>query len=125
MTTPVGRDIRKSFPTMGDAVVDLLLVRVGLVIGLADALGNDLGIAPSVTQILAVGTLHTSSVLQQLTTEGTAHDVVELLINEFMALLLGNNLLLLPNGTLAIKSSIVHAAAARVFDCKRNKKRSV
>ena len=116
MTTPVGRDIGESFPTMRNAVVDLFLVRICFVVGLANALGDDLGIASPVTQVLAVSTLHTGGVLQQLPAQGTAHNVVELLIDEFVALLLRDNFLLLTDGTLTIKPNVVHAAVTGVFN---------
>lgn len=42
MTTPIGRDIGESLEAMRDTVVDLLLVGVRFVVGLADTLGDDL-----------------------------------------------------------------------------------
>ena len=62
MATPISRDVGKSFETMRDTVVDLLLVGIGLVVGLADTFGDDLGIALAMTGILAIGTLHAGSI---------------------------------------------------------------
>lgn len=63
MTTPVGRDVGKSFEPMGDTMIDLFFVGVGLVVGFADTLGDDLLITFAVTSVLAVSTLHTGRIL--------------------------------------------------------------
>jgi flagellar basal body P-ring protein FlgI len=68
MATPIGRKVREAFETMGNAVVDLLLVGIGLVVGLADTLGDDLGVTFTVASILAVRTLHTCGVLEEVST---------------------------------------------------------
>lgn len=45
VTAPVGAHVRERLEPVGNPVVDLLLVRIGLGVGLADALGDDLGVA--------------------------------------------------------------------------------
>ena len=42
MAAPIGRKVGKSFEAMRNTVVDLLLVGVGFVVGLADTLGDNL-----------------------------------------------------------------------------------
>ena len=87
-------------------MVDFLLVRVGLVIRLADTLGDDLGIALAMASILAVGTLHSCSILQKVAAQSTAHDVVELLGDELVTLLLVYLFLLLSDGTLTVETDV-------------------
>lgn len=99
-------------------MVNLLLVGIGLVVRLANTLGNDLGIAFLVASVLAVGTLHTGSVLEEVSAEGAAHDVIELLRNKFVALLLMNFLFLLTDGTLTIETDIKGPSILQLFGCK-------
>ena len=106
VAAPVSGDIGEALETVRDAVVDLLLVGIGLVVCLADTLGDDLLVALAVAGILAVRTLHTRSVLEELSAQRAAHDVVELLGNELVALLFVNLFLLLAHGTLAVETDI-------------------
>lgn len=129
MATPIGGKVGKPFEAMRNAVVDLLFVGVGFVVGLADTLGDNLRVALFVTCVLAVGTLHTRSILEKFSTQRTAHDVVELLGDELVALLLVNLLLLLTNGTLTVETNIERTAVLQLFgynkelaSCGRHKK---
>lgn len=79
MTTPVRAHIRKLFETMWNAMVNLLLIRICLCIGLAYTLGDYTGIALSVASIFTILALHASGVFEKLAAKSTAHDVVELL----------------------------------------------
>lgn len=106
VAAPVGGDVGEALETVRNAVVDLLLVGVGLVVRLADTLGDDLLVALAVAGILAVRTLHARSVLEELSAQRAAHDVVELLGNELVALLFVNLFLLLAHGTLAVETDI-------------------
>lgn len=63
MATPVGRYVRESLPTVRNTMLDLLFVRVGLVICLADTFGDHFRIALFMAGVLAIGTLHTGSIL--------------------------------------------------------------
>lgn len=69
VTAPVGTHVGKGLETMRDAVVDLLLVGVGFGIGLADTLCDDARVALLVACQAAVRTLHTSRVLEEVTTQ--------------------------------------------------------
>lgn len=53
---------------MRNPVVDLLLVGIGLIVGLADTLGDNLGVTFSMASILAIRALHTRSVLEEIST---------------------------------------------------------
>jgi hypothetical protein len=55
---------------------------------------------------LAIRTLHACCVFEEVPTESAAHDVVELLQHEFVAVLLVDFLFLLPNGTLPAETKI-------------------
>lgn len=87
-------------------MVDLFLVGVGLVVCLADTLGNNLRVAFTMASILAVCALHTRGVLEEISTQRTAHDVVELLGDELVTLLFVDLFLLLPNSTLSIETNV-------------------
>ena len=115
MTTPVGRDVGKSFEPMGDTMIDLFFVGVGLVVGFADTLGDDLLITFAVASILAVSTLHTGRILQEVAAKSTAHDVVKLLRNELVSLLLVDFFLLLSDGSLTVQSNVEWTAVLQLL----------
>lgn len=106
MAAPVGRNVGEAFPAVGNPMVDLFLVRVGLVVRLADTLGNDLGVAFAMASVLAIRTLHARGVFEELSTQSAAHDVVELLGDELVTLLLVNLFLLLAHGTLTVETDV-------------------
>jgi len=87
-------------------MVDLLLVRIGLVIRFADAFGNNLGIALRMAGVFAVGTLHTGRVFQELSAKSTTHDVVKLLLDKLVTLLFVDLFFLLPDCTLSIQTDV-------------------
>ena len=115
MTAPVGRDVGKGLEPVGNTVVDFFLVRIRLGVGFADALGDHAGVAFGVAGVLAVFALHAGRVLQEVATQGTAHDVVELLGNELVALFLVDFLLLLANGTLTVETDIERSAVLQLL----------
>jgi hypothetical protein len=119
VATPVGGDVREAFETMGDAVVDFLFVRIGLVVGLADTLGDNLGIALFVTGVLAIRTLHACGILEEFSTKRTAHNVVELLRDELVTLLLVDLFLLLAHGTLTVKTDVKGTTVLQLFGCPK------
>jgi hypothetical protein len=116
MTAPVGSHIRERLEPVRDTMVDLLLVRVGLGVALADALGDDARVALRVAGILAVFALHTGGIFQELTTESTAHDVVELLLHKLVAVHLVNFLLTLSDSALSAKTKVDGAAVLVLLD---------
>jgi hypothetical protein len=65
---------------------------------------------------LAVGALHARSVLEKFPAEGTAHDVVELLLDELVAILLVDFILLLPDSTLTSEAEIEWLLVAVLLD---------
>jgi hypothetical protein len=115
VATPVRGDVGKAFESVGNAVVDFLLVRIGLVIGFADTLGDNLGVTLAVAGVLAIRTLHAGSILEELSTQCTTHNVVELLGDKLVALLLMNFLLLLAHSTLTVKTNVKGTAVLQLF----------
>jgi hypothetical protein len=99
-----------------DAVVDLFFVRIGLGVALADTLCDHAGIALGVASVLAVLALHTCRVLEEIPAKCAAHNVVELVLDKFVAVHLVNLLLALTNGTLSTKAKIDGAAISVGFD---------
>lgn len=90
-------------------MIDLLFVGARVRIRLADALRYDLRVAAFVASVLAVGALHARSILEEISTQRTSHDVVEGLRSEFVAVLLHHILLLLPDSTFPAKSNCIEA----------------
>lgn len=117
MAAPVGGDVGEPFEAMGNAVVDLLLVWVGLVVCLADTLCDNLGVALAVTGVLAIRALHACSILEEFSAQRTAHDVVELLGDKLVALLFVNLLLLLAHGTLTVQTNVERTTVLQLLGC--------
>lgn len=97
-------------------MVDLLLLGVGLGIRLADTFGNNAGVALRVAGIFAVLALHTGRVLEEVTTECTAHDVVELPLHKLVSIHIVNFLLSLANSTLSTQSGAKFSFVVRRLD---------
>jgi hypothetical protein len=115
MTTPIGRDIGEPIPTMRNAVIDFLLVRVCLVVGFADTLRDDLRVALSVASVFAVGALHASRIFQEIAAKSTTHDVVELLRNELVTLLFVDFFLSLSDCTLTVETDVERSSILQLF----------
>lgn len=110
MAAPICTYVREILETMRYTVIDLLFVWVGLIIRLADAFCDYLGVAFGVAGVFAVLTLHAGRVFEQFSTESTTHDIVELLLDEFVALLFVNLFFLLSYSTLPIKTDVERTA---------------
>lgn len=106
MAAPIGRDVGERLEPVWNAVVDLLFVRIGFSIALADTLGDDARITFVMAGILAVLALHTSRVLEEISAKRTAHDVVELVLDKLVAIHLVNFLLALSNSALSSQTKI-------------------
>lgn len=113
MTAPVGCEIGEGLEPVRNSVIDLFLLGVSLSIRLADTLGDDAGVALRVACILAVLALHARRVLEEVTTERAAHDVVELPLHKFVSVNIVDLLLALANGTLAAKTGTQLALVVR------------
>ena len=98
---------------MWDAMIELLLVWVGLRIRLAYALGDYFSIALLMAGIFAVLTLHASRVFEKLAAESAAHDIVELLKHEFVAVQFMDFFFALTNSTFTVESNVERPS---VFD---------
>lgn len=125
MTAPISRDICKSFKPMGNAVIDLLFIRIGLVVGLADTLGDHFGITLAVAGVLAVCALHTSSVLQEIAAKSTAHNIVELLRDELVALLLVDLFFLLADSSLSIETDVERSSILQLLGYSGGQRRRI
>jgi hypothetical protein len=115
VAAPVRRDIRKRFETMGNPMVDFLLVRISLVVRFANTFRDHFRIALSMACILAIGTLHAGGVFEEVATEGATHNVVKLLRHELVSLFLVNFFFLLANGTLTVKTDIERSPVFQLF----------
>lgn len=115
MAAPVGRNVGEILETMRNTVVNFLLVGIGFVVGFADTLRDHFGITLPMARVLAVLTLHTGGVFQEIATKSTTHDVVELLRDKFVTLLFVYFFLSLADGTLSIKTDIEGSAILELF----------
>jgi uncharacterized protein (UPF0212 family) len=115
VAAPVGSHVRKGLESVGNAVVELGFVRIGFGVGLCDTLGNDLGIALFVAGVVAVSTLHACRVFEEIAAERAAHDVVELLLHELVAILFDDLFLALTNSSLATKTDVERLLVVSVF----------
>ncbi len=104
VAAPIGTHVGERIKAMGDAMVDLLFIRIALGVGLADAFRDDLWIASFVACVFTICTLHAGRVFEEVSTERTAHDIVKGLDGKLVAVLLNNIFLLLPNGAFSTKS---------------------
>jgi hypothetical protein len=100
MTTPIRPNIRKGFKPMWNPMIQFLLIRVlresdqrgetnmrGYRLGvcLANTFGNDFGVTFTVTRVLAVLALVAGEFEEEFAAEGTAHHLVEIFDDEFVA----------------------------------------
>lgn len=115
MAAPVGAHVGELVKAMWNAMIDLLFIRIRLGIGLADALGDDAGIAFGVAGITTILALHAGRVLEEFTAQGTTHDVVELLGDKLVTKHLVDLFLSLANGAFAIESGVEHAFVLGLF----------
>ena len=118
MTTPVGTHVREAFEPMRYPVVEFLLVRVCLRVGLAYALRNNLAEALLMTCVLAVLTLHPSRVFQEISAQCTSHDTIELLDNKLVTILLLYFLFPLPYRTFPVEPQIKWSSVLGMFCCE-------
>lgn len=100
---------------MGNAVVDLLLVWIRFVVGLADTFGDNLRVTLAVAGVFAIRALHASGILQKVATKSTAHDIVELLCNELVALFLVNLFFLLADGSLTVETNVERSSILQLL----------
>ena len=98
-------------------MIQLFLVRIRFRIGFADAFCDNFRVAFFMTCIFTVLTLHTSRILQEVSTEGTPHNVVELLQDKFMAEHFMNLFFTLTYSTFAIQTNVERSAVCYLFCC--------
>lgn len=115
MAAPICTHIGKLLETMRNAMVDLLFIWVCLCIGLADTFCNHACIALRVASVFAVFALHTRRVLEEIATQCTTHDVVELLLHELVTIHLVDLFLPLADSTLSVESNIERSSVFCLF----------
>lgn len=98
-------------------MINLLFVRICLVVGFADALREDFRITTAVASVFAIFTLHTRAVFEKFAAKRTAHDIVELLRDELVALFFVDFFFPLTNSTLPIKANIEWSTIFHLFGC--------
>lgn len=96
-------------------MVEFGFVRVRLGIRLRDALGDHFGVTLLVTRVVAVCTLHTSRVLQEIAAQRAAHDVIELLLHKLVPVLLDHIFLSLTDSTLSAETDVEWGLVLRML----------
>lgn len=114
MTTPISAHICVWLKPMRNAMVELFFVWIYLVTSPRNALCDNVRVTLFVTGVLAVHTLVSTSVFEEITTVCTFHDIVKLMLDKLVAVHFMNLLLLLSNGTLSSETtnSIVGSLSA-------------
>ena len=99
-------------------MIEFLFVWICLCVRFADTFRDNLTIAFLVACILAVFALHTSGVFEEVTTQGTPHDIVELLKHELVTVELMNLFFPLTDSTFTIETNIKGPAILRLLGYK-------
>lgn len=97
-------------------MVDLLFIGIRLSIRFADAFRDDALVALRVARILAVVALHAGRILEEFATQRAAHDVVKLMLDEFVSVHLMDLFLALTDGALPTESQINRPSAFVLLD---------
>ena len=63
VAAPIGPHVGEVLESVWDAVIELLLIRVGFSVRFADTFGDDLGVTFFMARIFAILTLHAGGVL--------------------------------------------------------------
>ena len=115
MTAPIGPHVGKILESVWDAMIELLLVRIGFRIRFADTFGNNFRVALFMARIFAIPALHTGGVFQELPAKGTTHDVVELLEHKLMAVKFMDFFFALANGAFTVKTNVEGSSVFELF----------
>lgn len=99
-------------------MVEFLLVRISFGIRFTNALRHDFQVTFLVACVFAIFALHTSRVLQEIAAQSAAHDVVELLEHEFVAVEFMNFFFSLTDGAFAIEPEIKRSLVLVMFCCQ-------
>ena len=106
MAAPVRAHVGKVLESVRDTVIQFGFIGVRFCIRLRDTLCYHFRVTFLMASVLAVRTLHASSILEELAAESAAHNVVELLLHKLVPVLLVHLLFALANGSLAAEPSI-------------------
>lgn len=106
MTAPIGAHVAVRLETVRYAMIEPRFVRITFVIWPTDALGNHGSVALLMAQVLAVRALIAQSVLEQLSAESAAHNVVELLSYKFVTVEFVDVFFALPDRALTHDASV-------------------
>lgn len=104
VATPFGTSIQHRLESMWDTVVQLGFIWVNIVVGFRNTFRDHLLVAFFVAQELTVLALE-PGVSQELSTQCTAHDIVELFLDKLMAQLFEDFLFLLTDGPVTAQGS--------------------
>ena len=115
MTAPVRTNVRESLESVRYLVVQSLLVRVRLGVRFTDTLGDNLVIALLVASVFAVLALHACRVLEKVSAECAAHDIIELLLHKFMTILLMDLFFSLANSALSVQADVERSSVFGLF----------
>lgn len=96
-------------------MIELLLVRIGLCIRFTDTFRDDLRVTFFVARVLAILALHAGGILQELSTKGTTHDVVELLKHKFVAVKFMDLFFALADRTFTIETDVERSSVFELF----------
>lgn len=117
MATPICAHVRKPFEPMRYPMIQLLFFGICLCVRLADTLGDDTFVTLLVASVLAILTLHACRILEEVSTQSAPHDVIELLLYEFVAVHLVDFFFTLPDSTLTVQTNIERSSILHLLGC--------
>lgn len=115
MTAPIGPHIGEVLESVWDAMIELLLIRVGFRVRFADAFGDDLRVTLFMARVFTIRALHTRGVFKELSAKSTTHDVVELLKYELMAVKFMHFFLALTDGAFTVETNVEGSSIFELF----------
>ena len=96
-------------------MIQLLFFRIRLCVGLAYTLGDDTSVTLLMASVLAILTLHACRIFEEVSTQSAPHNVIELLLYEFVAVHLVDFLFTLPDSTLTVQTDIERSSVLHLL----------
>ena len=115
MAAPVGSHVGKILESVRYTMIEFFLIRIGFRIRFAYTFGDDFGVTLFVARIFAILALHACGVFQEFSAKSTAHDIVKLLEDKFMAVEFVDFFFALANSAFTIKTDVEGSSVLELF----------
>ena len=118
VAAPIGTKIGRGFEPMWDSVIQFFFLGVRFSIRFRDTFGDNLRVAFFMAGVFAILALITDTIFEKVSTKSTPHNIVELLLDEFMAVGFMDFLFLLPDSPLSVQADVKGALVFIIFNYK-------